>query len=313
MGRTHRTTVHRALLAGAGLAAAVLAPLARADDHALILWIGQYADAQVRIVGVDQDARLARGMARAMGVPERNITELKNSQLTHAGIKTALAGLQGRIRAGDSVMLYFSGHGQQRDRVLGGGGCSEGLATFEGGVYYDVLLRDQLDALADVAKRVVMFNDSCHSGGAVTKSFEPAPTQNPDPESLPKSYPGPVTGGRATAKSSGDAVDPGYACGVASNAVSKAMGDVSDRRPGRVLYLAAAAADEAAFPSAQGSIATRAWSACLQSGRAFDADKDGFVSGAELQRCAQDWVQSKARYRQTITVVGNGQLPVGRY
>ena len=303
MVRPSRFTPRRASLASLGLAAAALAPLAQADDHALILWIGQYADAQIRIVGVEQDARLARGMARAMGVPERNITELKNEQLTHAGIKAALAGLQARNRAGDNVMLYFSGHGQQRDRVLGGGGCSEGLATFEGGVYYDLLLRDQLDALADAARRVVMFNDTCHSGGPVTKSFNP----NPDPELQPKAYPVANPAGQGSAgnisKGSGEAVDPGYPCGMASNAISKAMGDTGNRRRDRVVYLAAAAADEAAFPSAQGSIATRAWSACLQSGS---------QTGAELQRCAQNWVQSKAKFKQTITLVGNGSMLIGK-
>ncbi len=243
-----------------------------------------------------------------MGVAESNITELSNAQLTHGGIKAALAGLQARIRQGDGVIVYFSGHGQQRDRLIPGGGCSEGLATYEGGVYYDLLLRTQLEALADVARRVVMFNDSCHSGGAATKSI----TANIDPDTPAKTYP--VWAGTTQsrtgdqAKGGAEAAEPGYPCGVVSNPVAKAMGNIGDKRRDRVVYLAASAADEAAYASAQGSIATRAWSSCMMVGRNFDADGNGWLSANELATCAQSWVQKNAKYTQTITLVGNGRL-----
>jgi hypothetical protein len=191
-------------------------------------------------------------------------------------------------------------------RVSGGPGCSEGLATFEGGIYFDLLLRDELDALAQRASRVVMFNDSCFSGGAATKSFDEA---GPG-ESVPKVYP--ISDVKSLAFIGvNDVVDARQVCGVHVNSISKAFGGLAQSQRG-VLYVAAAAANEAAFPTPQGSVGTRAWAACLQD-PAADSDVNGFLSGAELLTCANAWVQSNSRYRQTITLIGNGQVPLRRF
>jgi hypothetical protein len=291
--------------------------LAWAGEHALILWIGQYADPRVRIVGLEQDAALARNMAHALGVPAANIDERSNAQLTHTGLKQALASLRTRVRPGDGVFIYFSGHGRQLQRVSGGPGCSEGLATFEGGIYFDLLLRDELDALAQRASRVVMFNDSCFSGGAATKSFGEADVH----EISPKTYPlGNATRLNAEEPSQVKSflnsaanvpADASQACGVHANPVSKAFGGLAKNQRG-VLYLAAAAANEAAYPTPQGSVGTRAWAACLQD-PTTDSDKNGTLTGQELLTCANAWVQRNTRYSQTITLIGNGQMPLRRF
>jgi len=280
--------------------------MAWADEHALILWIGQYADPRVRIVGVEQDAALARTMARSLGVPATNIEERANAQLSHAGLKEALAGLRVRVRPGDGVFIYFSGHGRQLQRISGGAGCSEGLATFEGGIYIDLLLRDELDALAQRASRVVMFNDSCFSGGAATKSFGGADPGEPEPKAYPffDAESLPVLGVN-------DAADVSQVCGVHTNPVSKAFGGLAHSQRG-VLYMAATTANEAAYPTPQGSVGTRAWASCLQD-PAADVDKDRSLSGSELLTCANTWVQRNTNYRQTITLVGNGQVPLRRF
>lgn len=290
-----------------------------AEEHALILWIGQYADPKVRIVGLERDAALARSMAQALGVPAANMHERSNAQLTHAGLKDAMAGLRARVRPGDGVFVYFSGHGRQVQRVSGGAGCSEGLATFEGGIYFDLLVRDELDALAQRAGRVVMFNDSCFSGGAATKSFGGSDPGEPAPKVYPVgSEPSSPSSAADTVKemvfgAGGDAADATPACGVNVNPVSKAFGGLaqSPHQHG-VLYLAAAAANEAAYPTLQGSVATRAWLACLQD-PAADADKNGVLTGAELLACSGMWVKRNARHWQTITLVGNPLVPLRRF
>jgi hypothetical protein len=292
-----------------------------ADEHALILWIGEYADPQVRIIGLEHDAALARSMAQALGVPDANRLERSNAQLTHSGLKNALADLRARVRPGDGVFVYFSGHGRQVQRLSGGPGCSEGLATFEGGIYFDLLLRDELDALAQRASRVVMFNDSCFSGGAASKSFEPGELAEAAPKVYPPGleseaqadaqyYPKSLPGVGATDSASANA-----SCGVHVNPVSKAFGGLaqSPRQHG-VLYLAGSAANEAAYPTPQGSVATRAWAACLQDpGTASNNNSAGVLTGAALSGCANAWIKRHTRYRQTITLVGNGQLPLRRF
>ncbi len=290
--------------------------LAWADEHALILWIGQYADPRVRIVGLERDAALARDIAQALGVPSANVVERSNSQLTHAGLKEALADLGTRVRPGDGVFVYFSGHGRQVQRVMGGGGCSEGLATFEGGIYFDLLLRDELDALAQRARRVVMFNDSCFSGGAVTKSFNLAGAAEPAPKTYPRgSEPSAESPAQYSAKSlpgvaANDSTGAALTCGVHVNPATKAFGALAKgARQQGVLYLAGAAANEAAYPTPQGSVATRAWAACLQDPGSANKSA-GALTGAALLSCANAWIKRNSPYSQTITLVGNGQLPL---
>jgi len=286
-----------------------------ATEHALIMWINQYADPRIRIVGLERDAVLARNMAQALGVPGANIIERSNAQLTHTGLKDALASLLGRVRPGDGVFIYFSGHGRQLQRLSGGTGCSEGLATFEGGIYFDLLLRDELDALAEQASRVLMFNDSCFSGGTATKSFDMAVPLDMQPKTYPDgSAPTPQLDAKGLPGAVTNAIpSDSQGCGLPINPVSKAFGGLaqSANRHG-VLYLGGAAANEAAYPTLQGSVATRAWAACLQN-PAADVDHNGMLTGAELITCAQSWVQQNTRYRQTITGVGNDQMPLRRF
>ena len=290
------------------LLVSLMATAAQAAQHALVLWIGQYADPRIHLVGVEQDASLARGMALALGVPAANIIERSNGQLTHAGLRQALAELAQRLHDGDSAMIYFSGHGRQLPHIGGKPGCSEGLATYEGGVYFDQLLRDQLDALAEHASRVVMFNDSCFSGGAATKqATAPAPKLYPSwaADAQPQSR------SQWVAKSSLNLDADGSAprsCGTAVNYVGKAMSALAlQAAQARVVYIAGAAANEAAYPTAQGSVATRAWAACLTQPTAGPGRS---MSGSELTRCAQTWVERNSSFKQTITLVGNGELPL---
>lgn len=286
-----------------------------AAEHALIMWINQYADPRIRIVGLERDAVLARSMAQALGVPVANIIERSNAQLTHTGLKDALASLRARVRPGDGVFVYFSGHGRQMQRISGGTGCSEGLATFEGGIYFDLLLRDELDALAEQASRVLMFNDSCFSGGTATKSFDIAVPLEGQPKTYPDaSAPTPQLDAKGLpGAATNDIPSDSQGCGVPVNPVSKAFGGwVQSANRHSVLYLGGAAANEAAYPTPQGSVATRAWAACLQN-PAADIDHNGMLNGAELITCAQSWVHQNTRYRQTITGVGNEHMPLRRF
>ena len=88
------------ILAAGGLLAAA-AP-AHAESHALIMWIGKYADPRANLPGIDLDAKAARQIAGAIGVPAANITELKNEQLSWRAMGEAISGLAGRIKAKDA-------------------------------------------------------------------------------------------------------------------------------------------------------------------------------------------------------------------
>jgi hypothetical protein len=159
------------------------------------------------------------------------------------------------------------------------------------------LLKD-LEWIAAKARQVVMLNDSCHSGGAVTKGFAfPA-----EADFQIKAYPYPLDDSGA-AKSAG-----GHTCGEYANqtkGLDLQFGSSPDLRQ-RIFHLGAAGEDEAAFVNGDGSIATRAWAACLT--RAAGAGRSQ-LSGNELANCAQHWLEANTpRWKQTITPAYNGKL-----
>ena len=270
--------------------------VAHAENHALIMWIGDYADPKNRLPGIDRDAEKAKEMAERMGVPRGNIHEVMNQQLTLAGMSGALEDLTRRIKDGDKVFIYYSGHGHQVSRVGGGQGCSEGLVSHDGRLFFDFDLQKELDSLAGKASQLVVFNDSCFSGGAATKDF----SRSPDGV-VPKVYNGEVKAGSAS--------DPGYACGQAVNKLARNLEAAATNRKAQIFYLAASADNEVAGATQQGSIATLAWAACMAD-PATDADRSGLITGAELAACAQRWVRANAGGRQTITAQYNSQLPM---
>ena len=290
-----------AILAGATAAATGLTHAA-GQHHGLLMWIGQYGSAERNLPGIAHDAERARQMATALGVSEGLRRELSDEQLTLRGMADALESLERRVTPGDRVFIYFSGHGKQIDGNRFGARCSEGLVTRDGALYLDVAIEYTLQRLAAKAT-VVMMNDSCHSGGAATKRYAAPAAAEPDDE-VPKAYPGPVSivGGR---KGSGEEAG---GCGAAVNK-GVDLARAFTQGTGRWLYIAAARADEAAFATPRGSRATQAWQTCLTAPDT-DTDRDGQVTGEELRACAQRQIDASGRGRQTITLVGDGDLPV---
>lgn len=272
-------------LAAAGLA---LAAPVQAANHALIMTIGKYADPNENLPGVDIDAANARRIANTLGVPDANIVQLKDSQLTKAGMQQALQAFAQRVQSGDGVFVYYSGHGSQEPNRTGATGkkCIEGMVAHDMKLVQDVELERMLATLSQRAGRVVMMNDSCFAGGQARSKSLGAPV----PKRV-KGYEG----------------DPNYVCGQPVN-VTKATRDLflAPQRA-NMLYIAASADNEVAWATDHGSAATLGW---LQCTAAADRDNNGVLNGEEIRRCAQAAVDAGRAGRQTITLIGNTQLPL---
>ena len=279
-------------LAGAALGGTA----ARAENHALILWIGEYADPKASLPGIDLDAKRARQMALAMNVPAANVVEKKNQQLTLKGMGSAIDELTQRIKPGDKVFMYYSGHGAQRTNTGGGKPCSEGLVSQDLQLYIDRDLEAALARLGAKASQVVMFNDSCFSGGAATKGLPQGGRQL-----VPKAWTGALAKADPAARACGDAVNKGV--------LAKTF-EVVQQQGANVLYVAAARDNEVSYASSEGSLATEAWAACLAD-PAADTDHSGSISGEELRVCAQRQIDANAQQvSQHISLVGTASLPV---
>lgn len=285
--------LHSILSACAVLAGLGMAGQAHATNHALIMWIGDYGNPRNNLPGIEYDAQAARRIAQSMGVPAGNIREVSNAQLTKSTIAAELSGLHQRIAQGDKVFIYYSGHGHQVSGV-GGARCTEALVSREPALYPDFELQDHLTRLGNKASQVVMMNDSCFSGGAATKDMTSRSL-----DAIPKYFADEIKGSTA--------VTPSYQCGDAVNKMARNLEPVAART--RVLYLAASSDTEVSYASSRGSYGTLAWAACL-SGAQADANRSGSITGKELKACAQQWINQNSRYRQTVFLQGDEDLPL---
>lgn len=273
---------------------------AYAENYALIMTI-DYANApdpknRMPPAGIRADATMALQMAQKMGVPDKNIIKRSNGLLILPSMNAALTELTQRIRPGDKVFIYYSGHGVQYLNTSGvGGKCTEAIYTADFKFFPDASLDAALTALTAKASEVVMFNDSCYSGGQITRNAAQLDSE------------GAVAKMVVLQPKSGSANDLGYTCGEGINdiawkrAIEKAGKQAS--RP-RLVYLAAAADNELAFALPRGSRATLAWHQCM--------NNRGMLTGNSMKECAQEAIKndgSKAGY-QTISLLGDGNLPL---
>ena len=301
-------------LAGAlvGLALAFAAPehlLAgeegRVNRHALIVGVGQYADARITpLRGVVHDVTNARQMAELMGVPATNMRVLQDKEATYTNIRSALRDLAARTRDGDRIFFYYSGHGARFATQDSSNVCREALVPADAGASSKGALLTQEDIAADLAPayakadKVFVFIDACHSGG-VQLSKRAAIGSQDDGTWSPKFT----------------ALDTPEQCRIPSNVRSRTINDAAQSRgaPGRnVVQLSSSRPDEVSLDSPQvGGLATSSWRYC--STYAEDVDGSGSLSVAEIATCVQrridDRLAGNSRYSgQHLVVVGNGDF-----
>lgn len=264
-------------------------PPPRPSAHALILAIGTYGNGIPPLPGVAHDADSAALMARALGVPEANTTVLKDATLTLAGMRAALDGLEARVMPNDEVFLYYSGHGTRLNAFDGRAArCAEALVTADAQAFMDDEMQDRLQRISAKARRLVVFLDACHAGGATTRGVG-----------------GDSLTGKFWAKAGAET------CERPSNALVRGL---QEAKPGEgklnFIHIAAARDDEVALDDGRrGGLATLAWLDCL-SGAARDADGSAGLSVAELAACAQPRIERQAagnsRYAaHHLTLTGN--------
>jgi len=292
MKRITTTALRTFAMAAVTACAFGLSNQALAANHALIMTI-DYSGTPNALPGIDKDGQIASKIAEGMGVPRQNIKWMRNRELTLGGMSAALNDMvQNRIANGDKVFLYYSGHGFQRSN---GAKCTEALVSSDEKFFEDERLQQALDTLAAKASQVVMFNDSCFSGGAATKDM----SRSAD-DAVPKVF---------TDDKSNSSADTDYVCGQATNKDfgSRTLGIVARQRPTQILYVAASADNEVSRASSHGSWATLAWSSCLAS-KAADRDGNGIIDGQELRQCSQAYINRNYPKQQTIKLIGNEKL-----
>jgi len=248
---------------------------------ALIIGIAEYDSPDAPpLPGVPADIISAKKIALAMGVPEKNITFLRNQDATKVNIMNAFQDFSEQAADGGRAFIYYSGHGTRGyDPVLKN--CYEGLLSYDRQVItHDEIavatkkLNDQVD------KSIVMF-DACHSGGVIKTGFQ---TRGGVSKLTPKFY----------SKASSSELDT---CALPSNFKTRGLFEKSSRLGAlqeNLVFISAARPDEVSYDEGvnKGGVATQAIRDCLL-GSASDMDSSGSVSLAEIQSCSQDIVNTK--------------------
>lgn len=144
-----------------------------ADDRALLVGVGQYADASANLDGIDLDIKIMSRVARNLGFDQSGIKIIADQQATLANVDQAIGTwLVDGVQSQDRVLIYFSGHGTQLTDNNGdeADGVDEALAMhdmrFNDGALEGVLVDDRFYELLNniPSENIILIVDACHSG-----------------------------------------------------------------------------------------------------------------------------------------------------
>ena len=283
-----------ALLMGAGLVHAQ-----PATRSALIVGVGNYASPEVTpLEGVPFDIVSARAIARAMGIPDQRITVLRDEQATKEAVLAALERMAASITAGSRAFVYFSGHGTRwYEPALKG--CKEGLLTYDRGTITNEEIAVRTRRMSEVADKVVVLFDACHSDGVSTNRGR---TRSVNVPLTPKFY---LKGG-----------EDAQACSQPVNLRTRSLLTEATKLGAlqeNFVQITSSRADEVSFDEpGKGGLATQGVRDCLLS-RSTDANGSGATTVEEIQRCAQRFVDAKLKpfpdlRPHNVTVSGNRNI-----
>jgi len=266
---------------------------------ALLIGIGEYGYSGVpSLSGVTYDMTSAQRIALAMGIPEKNIKTLVNAQATKDNILKTLQELGNSTKPGARAFVYFSGHGTRYPDPASGG-CIEGLLTYEGQTITNKELANASQQLHQNADKLITLMDACHSGG-VANAFN---TRSASANLFkPKFF--------LKADASANM------CSQPTNMRTRAFINEATRLGAlqeNVVQITSSRPDEVSFDEpGKGGLATQGLRDCLL-GQAQDTDGSGAVNLAEIQQCAQNFVDNKLKNvpglsPHHITVKGNRNL-----
>ena len=246
----------------------------RNNRHALIVGVGSTAADAARpvepLAGVLHDMRGALAMAQALQVPADNITLLRDAAATRAGVLAATRELDARVRAGDRVFIYWSGHGSRRFDAAEGG-CVETLVPYDLQAIDNGELAQWIKPLGDKADKLLVVIDAGHAGGAAAQSP-------------------PAAGRQGDAGFRSKFIPLDSAClqpdKLRTRSLGAALGGLG-LSANDFVHLASSRPDEPSWDNpARGGLATESLRQCLQ-GEARDSDGSGSISIDEVAACAQ--------------------------
>jgi hypothetical protein len=246
--------------------------------------------------GIPTDISHARELAKSMNIPDANIIVKQDGQLNLSGMHHTFDEFERKIKSGDRVFIYFSGHG--RSFSTPSGQCEKAIVTRDGGSLTRDELQKHIQPIIDRAAKTFVFLDTCFSGGVVASSK--AESRSGDEEGEPQLI-------KAHNK-------PGDPCAQATNIEYGGKGtrdfEAEAKDTPNYYLLGAAGPTEYAIDGGarMGSLATTAFTRCANADSSADKNNDGIITLTEAYQCAQQGINrllARPYLSQTLTE-GNG-------
>jgi hypothetical protein len=253
---------------------------AQNNRAALIIGIEHYRNPVTApsLLGVPADMNSAKQIAKAMGIPDKNITVIQNQQATKRNLMEAFKKVSEFGANGGRVFIYFSGHGS-RDYDHKKKQCYEGLLSYDEELITNEEIASATQKLKDNVDKTIVLFDACHAGGVLKTALQTRSAGSSSALSLTPKF---------VAKGSLDDV---MACRAATNFQTRGLFDQATRLGAlqeNLVLISSARPDEVAWDEGPGAggIATQALRDCLL-GQARDTNASGAITLEEIRACAQ--------------------------
>ncbi len=253
---------------------------AQNNRAALIIGIEHYRNPVTApsLLGVPADMNSAKQIAKAMGIPDKNVTVIQNQQATKRNLMEAFKKVSEFGANGGRVFIYFSGHGS-RDYDHKKKQCYEGLLSYDEELITNEEIASATQKLKDNVDKTIVLFDACHAGGVLKTALQTRSAGSTPALSLTPKF---------VAKGSLDDV---MACRAATNFQTRGLFDQATRLGAlqeNLVLISSARPDEVAWDEGPGAggIATQALRDCLL-GQARDTNASGAVTLEEIRACAQ--------------------------
>ena len=263
---------------------------------ALIIGISHYNGPAADLLGVPADIEMAKEIALAMDIPEKNITVMRDEHATKKNVLDTLKVFSQKAADGGRVFIYFSGHGTRYFNPFINR-CAEGLLTYDYESISNIEMAQATKYLNNSVDKSILMVDTCHSGGVLN----PTNTRS-------------VAGSKLVAKfASKDKLGEEVCTPVNYKTRSlfdetKTLGAIQEN----VVFISSARPDEVSWDQpGLGGVATQALKQCLLGG-AKDLDSSGAVTLEEVRQCAQvimdEKVPGPVQVASHVTIRGNRNL-----
>ena len=266
------------------------------NRSALIIGIGHYNGPAADLKGVPADIVMAKEMARAMDIPDKNITVMRDQEATKKNVLEVMRSFSNKAADGGRVFIYFSGHGTRYYNPFINN-CVEGLLSYDYEVISNTELAEATKGLNKSVDKSILLVDTCHSGGVVNNT-KTRSAFNP-------SY---VAKFASKDRTGAEVCTPVNYKTRSLFDETKALGAIEEN----VVFISSARPDEVSWDQeGLGGVATQALKKCLL-GSARDLNSSGAVSLEEVRQCAQAIMNKQMpgpiQIASNISIKGNRNL-----